>query len=216
VLTSKVQRALAVVLAGLVAAIAVVLITGVGGDSRNASRAAGVAVIHKANTFYGPSMPSHLRAANFTLTDQDGTPITLDHERGHVVVLTFIHSLCKDACPFMTEQIKGALNLLPGRGRGVATIGVSVEHRQDTVAHRDQFLRQHDMMRRMWFLNGSPAALKHVYDAYGINPVHGKVDHSTFVLLIDKRGFERVGYAADQLTPGHLAHDIRLLQRQAA
>jgi hypothetical protein len=36
------------------------------------------------------------------------------------------------------------------------------------------------------------------------------------VLLIDKRGVERVGFAADQLTPEDLAHDIRVLQREPA
>ena len=36
------------------------------------------------------------------------------------------------------------------------------------------------------------------------------------VLLIDKRGYERVGYAADQLTPEDLAHDIRVLEGQPA
>jgi protein SCO1/2 len=41
-----------------------------------------------------------------------------------------------------------------------------------------------------------------------------KVDHSTFVILIDKRGLERVGFAADQLTPEGLAHDIRVLERE--
>ena len=53
--------------------------------------------------------------------------MSLSQYRGHVVVLTFIHSLCHDTCPFMVEQIKGALNELPGNGRGIPAIGVSVE-----------------------------------------------------------------------------------------
>jgi hypothetical protein len=36
------------------------------------------------------------------------------------------------------------------------------------------------------------------------------------VILIDKRGLERIGYAADQLTPEDLAHDIRVLERERA
>jgi hypothetical protein len=36
------------------------------------------------------------------------------------------------------------------------------------------------------------------------------------VLLIDKRGIERVGYPADQLTPEDLAHDIRVLEGEPA
>jgi protein SCO1/2 len=206
----KLQRVLSVVLVGLIGAIVVVLLTGQGSPRHQPG------VSHISSPFVGPSMPADLRAPNFTLSDQHGKRVTLDHDRGHVVVLTFIHSLCKDACPFMTEEIKGALNELRGRGAGVPAIGVSVDPRQDTVAHRDHFLAVHEMTRRMEFLNGPEASMKRVWNAYGIQPIHGRTLHSTFVLLIDKRGFERVGFAADQLTPDGLAHDIRVLQREPA
>ena len=35
-------------------------------------------------------------------------------------------------------------------------------------------------------------------------------------MLIDKRGYERVGFAADQLTPEGLVHDIDVLEREPA
>jgi cytochrome oxidase Cu insertion factor (SCO1/SenC/PrrC family) len=142
--------------------------------------------------------------------------VTLSHYRGHVVVLTFIHSLCHDTCPFMVEQIKGALNDLPNDGHGIPAIGVSVEPSQDTVANRRAFLSRHEMTGRMAFVNGPLAVMRRVWHDYAIQPVTPRVDHSTFVLLIDKRGFERIGYAADQLTPEDLAHDIRVLERQPA
>jgi protein SCO1/2 len=206
--SAKLQRALAGVLVGLVAAIVVVLISGHGSHSTSTARAS--------SQFDGPTMPPNLRAHGFTLTDQRGRRVSLAHERGKVVVLTFIHSLCKDACPFMTEQIKGALNLLPGGGRDVPAIGVSVEPAQDTVRNRDRFLAKHEMTGRMAFLSGPTSAMRPVWQAYKIQPVHGKIDHSTFVLLIDKRGYERVGFAADQLTPDGLAHDISVLEREPA
>jgi protein SCO1/2 len=208
--SAKLQRVLSVVLVGLIGAIVVVILTGQGSAHR------GSALTHKSSQFVGPEMPANLKAPNFTLVDQRGKQVTLDHDRGHVVVLTFIHSLCKDACPFMTEQIKGALNELPGRGANVPAIGVSVEPGQDTVHNRDRFLRIHQMTGRMEFLNGSLPAMRRVWHDYSIQPIHGRVQHSTFVLLIDKRGYERVGFAADQLTPDGLAHDIRVLERQRA
>jgi protein SCO1/2 len=132
------------------------------------------------------------------------------------VVLTFIHSLCHDTCPFMVEQIKGALNDLPHSGRGVPAIGVSVAPTEDTVARRRRFLAKHQMTGRLAFVNGKLPAMRRVWHAYAIAPVTPKVDHSTFVLLIDKRGIERVGFAADQLTPEGLAHDIGVLEREPA
>jgi protein SCO1/2 len=205
----KAQRALLALLIALVAAIVVVAVTA-GGP------ASGSAASVSSSPFDGPLMPANLHAHNFTLVDQNGHRVSLSHYRGHVVVLTFIHSLCHDTCPFMVEQIKGALNDLPGNGQGVPAIGVSVEPSQDTVKNRRAFLAKHDMTGRMAFVSGPPAALRPVWKAYGIQPVTPKVDHSTFVILIDKRGLERIGYAADQLTPEDLSHDIRVLERERA
>jgi protein SCO1 len=198
------DRVLLTVLAVLLAAIGAVLLTRVNSATPAARSAA----------FAGPLMPPGLRAAGFSLPDQNGRVVSLSSYRGHVVVLTFIHSQCKDACPFMVEQIKGALNDLPGAGAGVAAIGISVAPAEDTRASRQAFLAKHEMTARLAFLNGPPAVLRRVWHAYAMQPVQGKIDHSTFVLLIDKRGIERVGFAADQLTPEGLSHDIAKLQRE--
>jgi len=163
-----------------------------------------------------PTMPAGLRAHDFTLRDQHNRPVRLSADRGHVVVLTFIHSLCHDACPLMVEQIKGALNLLPDGGAGVPAIGVSVDPPEDTAARRRAFLARHEMTGRLAFVNGPEAVMRPVFKAFAIQPVAAKGDHSTFVILIDKRGLERVGFPADQLTPEALAHDIRVLQRESA
>jgi protein SCO1/2 len=207
--SSTVQRMLLVLLCGLVAAIGVILLA-----SRQSQR--DVATVASNSPFDGPTMPPGLRAADFSLVDQNGHRVTLSAYRGKVVVLTFIHSLCNDACPFMVEQIKGALNDLPDSGRALPVVGVTVAPSEDTVASRRAFLAKHEMTGRLKFLSGPLAALRRVWHAYAIQPVTPKIDHSTFVLLIDKRGYEVVGYAADQLTPEGLAHDIGVLERRRA
>ncbi len=206
--SSAAQRVLLLVLVSLLAAIGVVLLTNRGADSSPPPRSS--------SPFDGPTMPPGLRATNFSLLDQNGHRVTLSRYRGRVVVLTFIHSLCHDTCPFMVEQIKGALNDLPDGGRDVPTIGVSVEPSQDTRANRRKFLAKHQMTGRMAFVNGDLRAMRRIWHAYAIQPVTPHIDHSTFVLLIDKRGIERVGYPADELTPEGLAHDITALERQPA
>ncbi len=208
--TSAVQRILLGVLVALLAAIAVVLISGRSGSSVSVSPSA-----QSRSQFDGGTMPPGLRAADFSLADQDGHRIALSRYRGHVVILTFIHSLCRDTCPFMVEQIKGALNALPANP-AVAAIGVSVAPAEDSVANRRSFLRRHELAGRLAFLNGPAAAMRRVWHDYAIAPVKGPLDHSTFVFLIDKRGVERVGFAAGELTPEGLAHDIRVLERGPA
>jgi protein SCO1/2 len=206
--SAKLQRGLMVVLVALLAAIGVILLS---------SRSPGGGSTATAQSeFDGPPLPANLRAANFSLVDQHGRRVTLSRDRGKVVVLTFIHSLCHDTCPFMVEQIKGALNDLPHAGRGVPTIGVSADPSEDTPANRNRFLTKHEMDARMAFLNGPMPAMRRIWHAYAIQPVTPKIDHSTFVMLIDKRGYERVGFPADQLTPEGLAHDIRVLEREPA
>jgi len=71
------------------------------------------------------------------------------------------------------------------------------------------------MTGRLQFVNGPLATMRRVWHEYAIQPVTPKVDHSTFVILIDKHGYERIGFAADQLTPEGLAHDIKVLERQS-
>jgi protein SCO1 len=206
--SAKLQRALGLTLVALLAAITFVIVSNHGaGDNGKAAQSN--------SPFDGPTMPPHLRAHDFTLTDQNGHKVSLAAERGKVVVLTFIHSLCHDTCPFMVEQIKGALNDLPGGGRDVPTIGVSAAQAEDTFKNRRAFLAKHEMTGRMEFVNGPLATMRRVWHDYAIQPVTPKIDHSTFVLLIDKHGYERVGFAADQLTPEGLAHDIRVLERQS-
>jgi protein SCO1 len=199
------QRLLLLTLVTLLAAIGVVLVT-----SQSSETSAPSAPVTNSK-FDGPSLPANLHAPNFSLLDQNGQRVSLSQYRGQVVVLTFIHSLCHDTCPFMVEQIKGGLNDLP---RSVPVIGISVAPGEDTVAHRKAFLAHHEMTGRIAFLAGTQAQLKPVWRSYAIQPVTAKIDHSTFVLLIDKRGIERIGFPADELTPEALAHDIGVLQRE--
>jgi protein SCO1/2 len=206
----KLQRALMGLLLALLVAIVVVVLTTSGATVTGSSAAA------SKSPFAGPLMPANLHAPNFSLVDQNGHRVSLSQYRGHVVLLTFIHSRCHDTCPFMVEQIKGALNELPGNGRGVPAIGVSVQPAQDTIKNRRAFLARHDMTGRLAFVSGPTAKLRPVWKAYHMQPVTPKVDHSTFVILIDKRGLERIGFAADELTPEGLSHDIRVLERERA
>jgi protein SCO1 len=203
-ISTPLQRLLLLVLVSLLGAIGVVLI------SSRSSESAPTSQPPSNSKFDGPTMPPGLHAANFSLLDQNGHRVTLSHYRGHVVVLTFIHSLCHDTCPFMVEQIKGALNDLSGPF--VPAIGVSVAPAEDTPAHRRVFLARHEMTGKLAFVSGPLRAMRPIWHAYAIQPVTPRVDHSTFVLLIDKRGIERVGFPADELTPEALAHDIHVLE----
>jgi protein SCO1 len=203
------QRLLLLVLVMLLAGIGIVLLVGRGsGDTQT--------VPVTQSKFAGPTMPPGLVGKNFSLTDQHGQRVSLSSYRGHVVVVTFIHSLCQDDCPFMVEQIKGALNEMPGSGQGIPTIGVSVAPNEDTAANRRKFLTVHRMNDRIAFVNGPMSLMRRIWHSYAVAPGAGVHGHSAVVVLVDKKGVERVGFGGAQITPEELAHDLRVLQAEPA
>ncbi len=173
------------------------------------------------SAFAGPVFPANLRAPSFSLTDQDGRPATLSQYRGQVVVLSFMYSRCSDACPLMATEIRGALDRLPPAVR-VPVLAISVDPARDSRTSARAFLAREDMTGRMRFLLGAPRDLRHVWKRYAIQPEFDRsgrqyrYGHSAYVMLIDRRGFLRVGFPASQLVPEDLAHDLKLLLDQRA
>jgi protein SCO1/2 len=165
-----------------------------------------------ATGFAGSVRPA-IPPQDFRLRDQNGRAVTLADFRGEVVVLTFMYTTCRDTCPLTATQIRGALDDL---GRDVPSLAVSVDPANDTAEGARQFLFKRGLGGdRMRFLLGTRAELRPVWRAYGIQPQGKAFDHSAYVLLIDRRGRQRIGFPVQQLTPEGLAHDIRRLQAEA-
>jgi protein SCO1/2 len=99
-------------------------------------------------------------------------------------------------------------------GHDVPALAVSVDPRNDTPLNAKRFLLKHALVGRMRFLLGSRSELAPIWKAYGIQPQGSKFDHSAYVLLIDKRGRQRVGFPMSELTPEGLAHDVKVLQSE--
>jgi protein SCO1 len=163
-----------------------------------------------ASGFAGSLRPD-IPPKDFTLRDQDGRRVSLRRYRGRVVVLTFLYSTCRDTCPVTATTIRGALDEL---GHDVPALAVSVDPAQDSPDSAEAFLVKQGMSAgRMRFLLGSRSQLAPVWRAYGIRPQGNGFEHSAYVLLIDKRGRQRVSFPVSRLTDAGLAHDIRRLER---
>jgi protein SCO1/2 len=202
VLDARLRLAITVVIACCAAAIlAVVVASGSGGSNQ-------VTVQHG---FAGALRPAGIPPADFTLRDQDGRPAPLAAYRGRPVIVTFMYSTCKDTCPLMADQIRGALDEL---GHDVPTLAVSVDPAGDTPLNTKRFLARHGLTGRARFLLGTRAQLAPVWRAYGIRPQTNSDAHSAYVLVIDKRGRQRVAFPASELTPEGLAHDVKALQAE--
>jgi protein SCO1 len=149
-------------------------------------------------------------APDFRLRDQDGKPATMEQYRGRPVAMTFVYSTCKDTCPALVDQVRGALD---DTNLDVPLLAVSVDPANDTPARARKFLNDRRMTGRATYLLGDERALAPVWRGYGIAPQRGNLDHTAAVVLVDAAGRQRVGFPYDGLTPEALAHDMRVLVR---
>jgi cytochrome oxidase Cu insertion factor (SCO1/SenC/PrrC family) len=150
-------------------------------------------------------------APAFALRDQHGRRVTLASLSGRTIALTFMDSLCKEACPLEGRMLASAIGQVHASPRTQLLV-VSVDPAGDTrrsIAHAVQKWRL--PASTIWLL-GTRAELKRVWDAYQItvDAVSGDVVHSTAVYLLDKRGYERAGFLMPFL-PGLVADDLRVL-----
>lgn len=131
-------------------------------------------------------------APNFTLRNQFGKRVSLRHFRHRVVVLAFIDSQCTTLCPLTSQTLLDAQKLLGSAAHEVSLVAVNVNTVANTVADVRAWSASHSMLHHWQFLTGSAAALTQVAKAYhiGILRVHGTVEHTPAVFVINRRGNE--------------------------
>jgi protein SCO1/2 len=223
--SARIQLTLAAALLLVAAALGGVLLFG----SSNASERVDLSVGPEG--FAGAVSPPGVRAPPFRLQDENGAPIGQADARGKVAVITFLYTTCTDTCPITATQILGALDDLGATGRDVVATAISVDPANDTRARARRFLLERRITGRMHFALGTSRQLLPLWCAYGVTPqgqsaqtrcadgrqlrapgAKGDFEHSSRVVVVDKRGYERSAFPLNQLTPEGLAHDIRRLQ----
>jgi protein SCO1/2 len=160
--------------------------------------------------FEGAIRPPGIPVSDFRLTDQDGKQVTLSQFRGKPVVVTFLYTTCEDTCPLTAQQIRGALDRL---GHDVPVLAFAVDPPNDTPARARRFIAEQRVVGRMRFLLGPLPELRRQWKAYGMQRQTPTHEHSGYVVLLDGRGVQRIGWPASQLTPEGLANDLALLER---
>jgi protein SCO1/2 len=162
--------------------------------------------------FDGALLPAGVRAPAFNLRDQDGRPVDMAEFRGKPVIATFLYSHCKDTCPIEARLLNQAVHEL---GEPPATVlAFTVDPAHDTPASVHAFLRrQHITVPFRWLL-GTRGELRPVWKGYAVTPQLDDAEHMARIVLIDKRGMQRIGYPLDQTTPDRIAHDMKLLARE--
>lgn len=150
-------------------------------------------------------------APPFALRDQSNRLVTLSGQHGRAVLLAFMDSHCRLVCTLIGPTIHRALQRVGAR-RPVTLLVVSVNPWQDTAASTRRTAARYGFAGDWHWLRGSPARLRPIWRAYGIQVVRASsdVNHSTAIYLIDGRGDERAGFDYP-FAAGTVAHDLRRL-----
>jgi protein SCO1/2 len=196
-------RVLIALVIAAVAALAAVALAARGGGGSDA-------VDSGSSRFEGAVFPSGVRAPDFNLRDQEGKPVSMRRFRGRPVIVTFLYTTCQNSCPAMAQVVKGALNDL---GRDVPALAVAVDPPRDNAERARKFLSTQRVIGRLDFVLGSRTQLQPVWKRFFIQPQSVSQEHQARFTLVDKRGFQRIGFPGNKATPEAIAHDVALLER---
>jgi cytochrome oxidase Cu insertion factor (SCO1/SenC/PrrC family) len=177
----------------------------------------------QASGFDGAAIPGDVKAPTFALSGQDGRAVSLGSYRGRVAVLVFLaagapsglDATCR-TCVLVAQQVRGALDELePHPPPKADTRAIFVSGELPVRGSANRLLAQTSLSTRAEYLTGDGVEVGRVWRAYRIAlPAtnDSKAEAATTVVLIDGRGFERVAFGIEQITPESLSHDIGLLE----
>jgi protein SCO1/2 len=131
---------------------------------------------------------------DFTLTNQDGQPVSLSSLRGKVVAVTFIYTRCPlpDYCPRMITNLQAVERRFPDRvNTDLALVAVTFDPQFDTPQRLKEYARFFKSDKPGWqFLTGSIDDITRVTQLFGVEfwPEEGLITHTLQTAVIDKEG----------------------------
>jgi protein SCO1 len=156
--------------------------------------------------------PHSVQAPDFTLRDQRGAMLSLADRRGRVIALTFLDTQCLQLCPLQASLL-GSVQGDLGPRAPFSVVVVSVRPEADTPANIATFANAHGLKDGFYWLTGPRAQLAEVWNSYGVGVLvaNGDLAHSSVIYLIDRSGYERVGFA-DVPPAASVEGDVRILE----
>lgn len=165
--------------------------------------------------FRGSVPPVTLTMPDFALHDQNGRIMRTGDLRGKVVVLTFLDTKCREACPIIAGQIARTWSLLTPAERGqTIAVAISTDPRDDTRPSIRAFLARHRATATIRYLTGGVPDMKRLWRRFQILSSLETGDAGTHSAPVRIYGRDLTWLATQHpgadLSPQNLAHDIRL------
>ena len=162
--------------------------------------AAGLSIAKLAKQHSKP-LEDYGQLPNFSLTDQNGSLVTIDKFRGHVWVADLIFTHCASICPRLTEKMF-ALQTALAYEPDVFLASISVDPEHDTPDTLRAYATAHNADTKRWtFLTGKKSAIFTLAkDGFHLplDSVGGEqqipIVHSPRFAIVDTRGHVRAYY----------------------
>ena len=170
------------------------------------------------DTYRGSRPPTAIALPSFALRDERGRAVRSAGLRGRTVVVTFLETRCREACPVIASVIGQALaQLTPEQRAATAALAISTHPADDSPAAARAFVRRHGVSGRLRYLLGSERELRPVWRSFSVLPALDSGDanvHSAPVRVYDTDGeWVSTLHAGADLTAESLSHDIALAAR---
>jgi protein SCO1 len=151
----------------------------------------------------------------FALVDQSGTTVRSERLRGHALVVSFVFTTCREACPLITAQLARAqararTEKLDGRVRFVS---ITLDPVTDTPDVLRRYAEAYGIDLTNWhFLTGASEDVARVIRAFGLTAVAGdRIVHGSLVMLVDGEGRIAERRTDLELDPQRLLASLRKL-----
>jgi len=136
-----------------------------------------------------PSLEVFGNTPQFELVAQNGQPFDSQALAGKIWVADFIYTTCPGPCPRMTSQmreVQDAVLKIPD----VRLVSFTVDPKQDTPPVLTAYAKTHGASSSIWyFLTGPVPTLQMLdRDAFKLGNIDGTLQHSTRLVLVDRRG----------------------------
>ena len=156
-------------------------------------------------------------APGFTLTDHNGSRVSLSDYDDKVVLIFFGYANCPDICPMTMSAVNNVMNELGDNSQKVQVLFVSVDPERDTEEKLKSYMNYFN--DRFVGLTGTPEEIDRVADDYNVFYEKEYVDsaseyligHNSSVLLITPDGEIFLRYPQNRMDPASIAADIERL-----
>jgi protein SCO1/2 len=170
---------------------------------------AGLLLLPACSRGRGEMMPA------FELVDQAGAVVKSDDLRGRVLVVSFVFTMCAEACPLIMAQLARTQSRIRTEklAERVHFVSITLDPATDRPEVLRRYARAYGIDLANWYLlTGAPVDVDRVVRAFGLSAVaRERVGHGSLVVLVDTKGRIAERRTDLELDPDRLLGSVRKL-----